>query len=201
MTLKLNASTLKGTIPIEHPKITVKVEPRSDNRFKLEHATSLANSSGQKRNFDELDGDESDDGSRFSQGCAARDGPDDSSDTNDDEVQPDPYDSDVANQSTEVRNEQFVELSQEEIDEAKKEKTRQERIKLRRYGDRLLLACQCIIKYEDGTKELKGIFALGGGNQKSCMWYKNKEKHLHTLKYFTTNKHLFVCSTEQSQGI
>jgi hypothetical protein len=153
-----------------NPKIAVKDEPCLDA---VKHESSLPNSSGQKRCFEELDGDMSesdDDCSRFSQGCCAIDHdlqsePDHSNGAKNDGVQ--------LNQTEGAGNIHGVELSQQEIDKAKKEKIRRERIKLRKYGDRLLLARQCSIKQEDGTTELKGMLALGGGNQTSHMWYKD----------------------------
>jgi hypothetical protein len=191
-----------------HPKrITVKVEPCSDLP---EHNNSLPNLSGQKRYFDELDdGDESDDCSRFSQGCSAIDHdlqsePDNSNGPKNDGVQIEPYAADEVSQG--VGNIQGVEMSQQEIDEAKKEKTRHERMKLRKYGDRLLLARQCSIKHKDGTKELKGMLALGGGNQTSHMWYKNRVSIFlpqSTLKHLLTNTkfHLLLYAQQSNPSL
>ncbi|KAL3773314.1 hypothetical protein ACHAWO_002897 [Cyclotella atomus] len=100
---------------------------------------------GRKRSYEIKYEDTSDDESRFSHGCTA-------------------YDDEPVEIKTQI-----------DIDAAKAKNAKETRDTLRKYGDRVLLAWQSFVDRPDGTREKKGMLALGGGNQTGLLWYKNEK--------------------------
>jgi hypothetical protein len=69
-----------------------------------------------------------------------------------------------------------TEMSQEEIDAAKKEKARKKKEEERKYGERALLARQIAVQTNNGQKIWYGMMKLGGGNCSPDMWWHNTKE-------------------------
>lgn len=121
---------------------------------------------------------DSDEESRFSQGCTIND-------EKDVEIKGEPNDKTASDEDTQLQHHEFMvkkenkskgnntviaddankDLSQEEIDAMKAKKSHQERVKLRKFGDRVLLA-----------RQGKGSLSrLGGNSQSADLWWHNED--------------------------
>lgn len=152
---------------------------------------SRINATSIKREDNKGDEDDSDEGSRFSIGGNRSESGDEEIKNEDDHSRnmeenisifgdsdyDDHCDSDSndGNQSTSnnmnMSGSLQTEVTQDEIDEAKKVKARKERAKLRKYGDRVLLARQ----------SKSGMIKLGGNRQDTRMWPRDPDKRVSTM--------------------
>ena len=150
---------------------------------------SRINATSIKREDHKGDDDDSDEGSRFSIGGNRSESGDEEIKNEDDHSRnteenisifgdsdyDDHCDSDSndGNQSTSnnMSGRLQTEVTQDEIDEAKKVKARKERAKLRKYGDRVLLARQSKL----------GMIKLGGNRQDTRMWPRDPDKRVSTM--------------------